>query len=279
MRFLSTLAALVVAGQLVVSAQERPAQDTVTVRGRIIKLEGTDRFIIRTSDNKEVTLYASPQTRYTIEGKAGRYTDLRVGTELNAVYVPRNERFVVNTVTVGAVLDTQPPQKAPPDQATTIRGKILKIQGQDQIVVRTSTGKEQTLFVGPSARFVISGKAGRFVDLRPGAEVTIIYTERENRFWIETVTVGETTAAEPPAEGTTVSGTVLRVVGEDQVVVRTADNKEVIVYVAPQTKYIVDDRPAQFTDFRTGSDVRIIYDVRDRRNMGRSIIGIHRNKQ
>jgi hypothetical protein len=288
MRFLSTLAALVVAGPLVVSAQERPAQDTatVTVRGKIVRLEGTDRFVIRTSDNKDVTLYASPTTRYTIEGKAGRYSDLRVGTEITGVYIPRNERFMVTTVTVGAVA-APPPQAAPPaatpppqqaGNGTLIRAKLLRVQGKDQIIVRTDAGKEYTLYVGPTARFVINGKAGQLVDLRPGADVAVIFTERDNRQWIETVTVGDVTAVEPIGEGTTVSGTVLRVVGEDQVVVRTTDNKEVVVYVVPQTKYIVDEQPARFTDFRTGSDVRIVYDVRDRRNMARSIIGIRRNK-
>ena len=285
MRFLSTLAALVVAGPLVASAQERPAQDTtVTVRGKIVRLEGTDRFVIRTSDNKDVILYASPTTRYTIEGKAGRYADLRVGTEITGVYTTRNDRFMVTTVTVGPVAapppQAAPPATTPPQQAgngTMIRAKLLRVQGKDQVIVRTDAGKEYTLFVGPTARFVINGKAGQLVDLRPGADVTVIFTERDNRHWIETVTVGDATAVEP-GEGTTVTGTVLRVVGEDQVVVRTTDNKEVVVYVVPQTKYIVNEQPARFTDFRTGSDVRIVYDVRERRNMARSIIGIRRNK-
>jgi len=272
MRFLSTLAALLIAGHL-------SAQDSVTVRGKVVKLEGTDRVLIRTSDNKDVTLYITPQTRYTIEGKAGRYTDLRVGTEINAAYTPRNERFMVTTVTVGA--EPTPPQALPPQaapgQGTMVRGKIVRVQGQDQVVVRTSTGKEFTLYMAPKGRIVINGKVAQFTELRPNTEVAVIYTERDNRMWIETVTVGQAADTEP-VEGTTVTGTVLRVVGDDQVVVRTADNKEVIVYVAPQTKYIVNEQPARFTDFRTGSDVRILYDVRDRRNTARSIIGIRRNK-
>lgn len=46
-----------------------------------------------------------------------------------------------------------------------------------------------------------------------------------------------------------------------------------ITYVAPQTKYTINDQPAVFTDFRPGAPVGVDHDVRDRRFMARSIIG------
>ena len=69
-------------------------------------MEAPDQFIVRTTDNKEVILYTNPETRYTIEGKAGRYADLRVGTEINSAYTVRDNRNWVSTVTVGPVTVT-----------------------------------------------------------------------------------------------------------------------------------------------------------------------------
>ena len=265
----------------VVDAQEKPRKEAtpdVTIRGKIVKMEAPDRFVVRTTGNKEVIFYSTPQTRYVINGKAGRYADLRVGTEINAGYIVRDDRYMVNTVTIGGDVSGVVPASGTVQVGTTIRGKILKVQGSEQVVVRTADNKEVFLFVNPTTRYLINGKAGRFADLRVGLEVNAAYAERDSRYIVETFTVGTAPEAQqlPAGEGTLVEGTVLRVVGEDQVIVRTPEKKEVIVYVGPQTKYLIEDQPARFIDFRTGSEVRIYYDVRDRRNMARSILGVRR---
>lgn len=159
-------------------------------------MQGNDQFIVRTPDNREVTFYTNPQTRYTINNNAGRYSDLRVGSTITTNYAVQGDRYYANAVTVGAVTTT-------PNQAV-----------------------EQPV--------------------QP---------------------------AQPVGQATVVEGTVVRVVGQDQVVLRTADNKEVIVYVAPQTKYVINEQPAQFTQYQTGMPIRVEYDVRDRRNVARGIFG------
>src|SRR5262245_45639144 len=76
--------------------QEQPrAQADVTVRGKIVRLEGPDRYIVRTTDNKDVTFYTTPTTRYTIDGRAVKYSDLKVGAEVSTIYTTRENRFYV----------------------------------------------------------------------------------------------------------------------------------------------------------------------------------------
>ena len=58
---------------------------------------------------------------------------------------------------------------------------------------------------------------------------------------------------------------MVRIVGKDQVVIRTGDNKEVTVYVEPQTKYVINEQPPRFADFQPGADIRVQYVERDRR--------------
>jgi preprotein translocase subunit YajC len=295
---------LALAGSLLAasaSAQEksRPRDDTPQVknldggaglRGKIVRVQGENQFIVRTADNKEVTLYASPQTRYTINGKAGKFGDLRVGTEINANYSQVGERYNVNTVTVGALADTPPAARDtdPPvkgiAEGTAIRGRIVKLQAPDQFVVRSAAGKEVVFFTSPQTRYTVDGRVVQFRDLRVGSEVNAEYALRDGRHIVSAVTVGPAAVVEPSAKSTParddtrVEGTVIRI-GEGVVVVKTNQNKEITINVDPKTRYVMGEEPARISDFRTGSDVRIEYDVRDRRPVARIINGLRRNNK
>jgi plastocyanin len=79
-----------------------------------------------------------------------------------------------------------------------------------------------------------------------------------------------------PANATTISGEIVRVVGQDQVILRTAAGQETTVYVNPQTTLQLDNRAAVFTDLRAGNNISVQYDVRDNRNLARQITGVIR---
>lgn len=163
-----------------------------------------------------------------------------------------------------------------------MQGKVLRT-ANDQVVVRTNDNKEVTLYTNPQTRYLFNNQAGRFSDLRVGSDITAVYNVQDNRYIANSFTwgaVGATTTTQPapavvqPAgQPVIVEGTVLRVVGKDQVVLRTADNKEVTVYVAPQTTYVINEQPAQFTDYTVGTPVRVEYDVRDNRWIARRFFG------
>ncbi len=266
-------------------ATQRPATQAQTsqgqsVRGKIVKMEGNDRFIVQTNDNRQLTFYTNPQTRYTIDGRAGRFSYLRVGTEINGTFTTRDDRMFLNSVSVGAVTDAPPAPEGALLDTNTLRGRIIKLQPPDQVVIRTSAGKELVLFTSAQTRFMVNGKAVQFSDLRVGAEVNADFTVRDGRHLVTQITVGGAPnapavepAPAPAAEPLEVQGTIVRVVGQDQVVIKTADNKEVTVYVQPQTKYLLNDQPARIVDFQPGADIRVQYDVRDRRWFARSILG------
>ena len=64
---------------------------------------------------------------------------------------------------------------------------------------------------------------------------------------------------------------MLRVVGKDQVIVRTPEKKEVIIYVTPETRYMLTPQGGAFTDLQPGAPVNVYYNVRDRRNLASRI--------
>jgi len=245
-----------------------------SVQGKVVRVEGQDRIILQTTGNKEIILLANPTTRYVINGKAGRFADLRNGVNVRATYVVDGARYVVNSVQVGdaPAVVTEPGGI----NERRFRGRVVKIDAAtNQIVAKSQDGKEVTLFVQKNGRFMRNGQAVRMADIQVGTIIEAQYLERDNHWWVEEVIlVTDTTDS---AEGTQVQGTVVRIVGTNQVIIRTKDNKEVTIDLAPQTVYTFDNnQPGQLVDVQPGQDIRIQYNVRDRRSIASRIFGIRR---
>ena len=112
-----------------------------------------------------------------------------------------------------------------------VEGKIERVVEKDRVVIRTNEDKEVIAHVSPKTAYVIEGKTVEFTTLRPGITVGVEYDLRDNRY--EAVRIVDLTLVE---------GEVVRVLDKDQVVLRTPDKKEIIVYVNPQTRYQFNDQ-------------------------------------
>jgi hypothetical protein len=81
---------------------------------------------------------------------------------------------------------------------------------------------------------------------------------------------GREEATAPP---TTISGTIVRVVGpERRFVVRTVDGKELLFDTDMGTTYSIDGSTA-FEDLRPGFSVDVTYGVKDRRHFAHRVLG------
>jgi len=164
-----------------------------------------------------------------------------------------------------------------PVQQQTINGRIVRMEGTDRVLVRTPDNREVTLFVNPQTRYLVNDRPVTFNDLRVGGDINATYLTQDGRFVVNTVTLGGTPEVVQPAQpGTALEGTIVRVVGTDQVIIRTSTGQEVPVYVQPQTVYTINEQPAQLTQFAPGAAVRIDYGVQDGRHMARGIHGLIR---
>jgi ribosome maturation factor RimP len=158
-----------------------------------------------------------------------------------------------------------PPAKA---KARQIQGQIVSTD-KEQVVVKTRDNEQLTVRVRPQTKFLLKDKAVQFTDLRVGANVTIDAVVEEDRPFAESIVIVDEAA--PAAEATLVEGEIVRVVGTDQVIVRTPERKEVTVFVDPQTTFQLEEKTATFTDLRTGMPVRVDVNVKDGRHMARQI--------
>lgn len=167
---------------------------------------------------------------------------------------------------------------------TQIRGRVLRA-GDGQFVVQGPNNKEVTFYTNQQTKYYSGSQAAQYNAIRVGSTVNAWYgPPQENRTYVNTVAVlpaegAAEPAAEPaPAQANVYEGQIVRVVGQDQVVIRTADGKEIVVYVNPQTTYRLEDRQAAYTDLRPGVPIRVDYQLRDNRPYARGIISIRRNK-
>jgi hypothetical protein len=159
------------------------------------------------------------------------------------------------------------PPKAARPAARKVEGKIVRTDS-GQFVVKTTAGKEMTVNVRPKTKFMHKDKEVKFTDLRVGANVTVDVIAEDDRDFADSVLIVE----EAAAEETLIEGEIVRVVGEDQVGVLTPERKEVIVFVDPQTKFLIDEKAAKFTDLQRGANVRVNVNVRNGRHMAREVV-------
>ncbi len=250
-----------------------------TLRGKIVRTEGNNRVVVRTVDNKEVILTSSPTTKYVVNGKAGAFADLRTGTSIDVGYVVQGGNYIANSFQVAETT------AAPPDNNTTnrkiFRGRVVRVnEPNNQVIVVGPDNKEVVLYVQKNGRFMRNGQPIKLTELQVNTPIETYYVDRDNQYWVEEISVvTQSTGTEPapPAEGSLVEGVVVRVVGQNQVVIRTADKKEVIIELAPQTVYLQDNQPYKLQDIQTGQELRVQYNVRDRRSIANRIF-VNRRK-
>jgi uncharacterized protein (TIGR03000 family) len=79
--------------------QPIPAPNTELITGRVVRT-AQDHVIIDTGNNREVTVYTTPQSRYLVNQNPGAFTDLRVGNNISVNYRMDGTRYMGNTFTI-----------------------------------------------------------------------------------------------------------------------------------------------------------------------------------
>jgi len=158
-------------------------------------------------------------------------------------------------------------------EVVKVKGKWVKTSGTDQFVVLTGKDKQVTYYTTPTTRYIIDTKPVKVTDFKEGSDVTVVYVADGDRYVVKHVYVGDEVKEE---EATFYEGKVVKVVGENQVVIQTADNKEVIVFVDPKTTYTFNEKQAVYTDIKPGMDIRVDYQLREKRPYARSIRSVIR---
>lgn len=178
--------------------QTAPAGTASQLQGRVISA-GNGHFVIQTSDNRQLTVYTNPQTRYLNNNQAANFSDLRAGSNVNFGYTLTDGRYYAGTVNLlppggpapaqGAVPAPAPaqpapavvPPAAPPGPASVLQGEVVRVIGNNQVVVRTADGKEIILYTGPQTTYLYNDQPAVFTDLQPGMAVNANYTVQNGR--------------------------------------------------------------------------------------------------
>ena len=161
-------------------AEASPVQGTGTqIRGQVIRA-GNGEFVVRGSDNKEMTFRTNPQSRYFAAGKTGRFEDIRVGSNINAWYGPaENNQYYANTVEV--IPADAATTQAPAGNSTFYEGQVVRVVGNDQVVLRTADGKEVIVFVNPQTTYQLNDQAATFNQFQPGVPIRVEYSLQNDR--------------------------------------------------------------------------------------------------
>jgi len=176
------------------------------------------------------------------------------------------------------VADAQQPIQG---TGTQLRGQVVSV-GDGQFVVRGPNNQNMTFYTNPQTRYFNNNQAAQWSAIQPGTQVNAWYgPPQDGRMYVNTVGVvpGNTAPAPAPAatgNANVYQGEVVRVVGQDQVIIRTADGKEVTVYTNPQTTYSLNNQPTTLTQFQAGTPVEVNYQLQNGRPYARGILGRRR---
>jgi hypothetical protein len=162
-------------------------------------------------------------------------------------------------------------------KGTKIQGHVVRVQGTDRFVVRTADKREVILHVNPQTRFLLNERMARFEDLREGVPITAMFDVMDDRNLASSVIISPGEAVEEVPAAEVVEGTIVRVIEPDnQIIIRTARGKEVVLVAGPKATFTLDERTVRLADFRPGTAVRVQFDVRNQKNMVRSVVGTAR---
>jgi len=164
---------------------------------------------------------------------------------------------------------------AAPPRGTRIQGHIVRVAGPNQFVVRTADKREVIPHANPKTKFLLHERPARFLDLRERDEIVAQFDEAEGQNLVSSVTINP--ADVPDAE--VVEGTIVRVIEpENQLIVRTAAGKEVILTADTRTRFTINDRHARIVDFRPGTAVRAHFTAKGQRHFAHSVTAMPKRR-
>ena len=76
---------------------ERKEEPLTFFEGRVMRMAG-DQVVLRTTDNKEVTVHVQPRTEYTFNDEPATFVDLMPGSSVRVEYEMHNNQSIARLV-------------------------------------------------------------------------------------------------------------------------------------------------------------------------------------
>jgi hypothetical protein len=254
------LTALAGAGIVGLLAADQPAPPkntdrTVEVTGQIVRVL-PDQIVIDTRDKRNVIVWLRPLSKFVQDGRTVQITDLKVGATITASFMVEGADTVAIVTSLTEPV-THGGQPADITSDTLIDGRVVRVLGSDQVLVRGNDGTEFPIFVDPTTVFALTGgRTGRLSDLQTGMPISVLFDMRDQRRIARRIMTFNA-----------LDGQVVRTIGQDQVVIRGADGRETAIFVDPKTRFRLTASGGAFTDLRPGTNVSVFFNTTNQRNM------------
>jgi hypothetical protein len=186
MKFAILCSALLAWAFLVVTVEAQQVQVRGTgtqLRGQVVSV-GNGQFVVRGPNNQNMTFYTNQQTKYYTGSQAAQWSAIQPGATVNTWYAPaQTGQTYVNTVAVvpADAQPAQPAQPAPAADANVYKGEVVRVVGQDQVVIRTTDGKEVSVYVNPQTTYQLNNQPATISQFQAGVPVEVNYTLRDGR--------------------------------------------------------------------------------------------------
>jgi hypothetical protein len=155
------------------------------MHGQIIRIRAPNQFIMRTPDNRQMILHTDAQTRFLLNERAARFSDLRrrsnVAVRFNRVGGRNLARSVTINPSLGPVLGAG---------VQRLEGTIVRVRDLDDLMlVRTAAGREVLLDIASRANLTINNQPALLRQFQPGMPVQIQFAVQDGKKMAQSVVV------------------------------------------------------------------------------------------
>jgi len=172
---MGAVAALVVAAFTAPAWSQRPVPPPkgTRIQGHVVRMHGPNQFVVRTADKREVILHTDVRTKFLLNERAVRFTDLREKAAVVVLFDESEGRNIASAVTIAA---------AEEPATEIVEGEVVRVlEPKNELVIRTVSGKEVILVTHERTTFTLNERSARLVDFRPGTAVKIRFNVKDRK--------------------------------------------------------------------------------------------------
>ncbi|MDA1189127.1 MAG: hypothetical protein O2854_05555 [Chloroflexi bacterium] len=239
--------------------QIRTLNATAIGASTIARIEGTLTGIFRdehvitvaSADGNEIKLLITEKTRIHINGRVAALSSLREGARIQGSYNAATSEALVLEVTLVNDNDT-------PRQQTAFGEVLRNSPATDDLVMRTSEGRELVLHVTVETRIAIGDLPADHNDIKVGDQIRVAYIPASSGS-----ALGNVATHIQVQVHSTVYGTISRIAASAGVVVITNENgRAVELNVTNATEVILNGQVARLSQLRVNMNAKAAYNLR-----------------
>jgi hypothetical protein len=215
------------------------ALEETTHDGKVVSITSS-RLVVANQEGRQFTQSVLPDAKVTLDGKACKAADLKVGTMCRVTTLTSNpnEAICIEAIDKKETFEN------------THDGKVVSIMG-GKLVMTNKDGQEHSHSLLNDAKLTLDGKACKASDLKPGTKIRVTTQPSDPKVAIDIEAIDKNDTFANTHDGTFVSIT------SGRLVMTNKDGQEHSASIADYATVTLDGKACEAKDLKAGMSIRV----------------------